>query len=114
MPLSTNPASFLPLHPLAFHVLLVLLDGPTHGYRIVKELESQPSISHPIMPANLYRRLRDLVDQQLLEELPAHDDPRGRRDFRITPLGRKVVASEARRLAADVAIARGKGLLRHA
>jgi hypothetical protein len=36
-----RPLLLLPLHPLELRILLVLLDGPAHGYRIVKEIEGR-------------------------------------------------------------------------
>ena len=31
----------LPLKPADFHILLTLLDGPRHGYGIMKEVERE-------------------------------------------------------------------------
>lgn len=109
-----DPQSLLPLHPLSFDILLLLLEEPAHAYRIVKELADQAPDHTPVMPANLYRRIRDLLEQGVIAEQPAAGDPRRRREFRITPLGKGVLRAEARRLAGAVALARRKGLLRNA
>ena len=105
--------AFLPLHPLEFRILLVLLGGASHGYRIVKEIEAREGRER-VWPANLYRRIRDLLASGLIEEAPA---PRGeaadgRRSYvRVTNLGRRVARAEARRLEALVADARARRLL---
>lgn len=99
---------FLPLHPEAFRILTVLHGQELHGYAIVKELEQDPGRPGKVMPANLYRRLRTLLADGLLEETegPAGDDvDERRRYFAVTTLGREVARAEARRM---------EGLLRDA
>jgi DNA-binding PadR family transcriptional regulator len=107
-----EPTSFLPLHPLEFRILLVLLDGPSHGYQIVKEIEAREGGAR-IWPANLYRRIRDLLGKGLIEETSA---PEGAEDTRrtcvkVSGLGRQVARLEAQRLAELVADARARRLL---
>lgn len=110
-------ASLLPLHPLELRILLVLKEGPAHGYRIIKEIEARETELGPIYPGNLYRRIRDLLSRELLEEVPApHDvevDSR-RKYYGATPLGEEVAAAEARRLAGLVREARALGLISEA
>jgi len=111
---ATDPQDLLPLHPFELRILLALLDGPLHGYRIVKAIEERDSGWKRIFPANLYRRLRDLTAKGLIEETDApadgEADPR-RRYFRITTLGREVARAEARRLDELLREAREKRLL---
>ena len=92
----------LPLHPEAFRILLVLRSGEMHGYALVKELERDPGRPGRVLPANLYRRIRTLLEQGLIEESdvrpdPAVDDER-RRYFAVTELGESVARAEAHRL----------------
>ena len=56
---------FLPLHPEAFRILVVLRNGERHGYSLVKELERNPGRPGKVLPANLYRRIRTLLEQGL-------------------------------------------------
>ena len=111
---SPEPAGFLPLHPLEFRVLLMLLDGPSHGYAVVQEIEGREGGSGKIYPANLYRRIRDLLAKGLVEDaLPPEGespDPR-RRYFGMTELGRRVARAETERLGDLLAEARERGLL---
>lgn len=99
--LSEDTKALLPLHPLAFRVLLVLIEGSAHGYRIIKEIEDKDGGWIRIFPANLYRRIRDLLAEGLVEETDAPrgelDDPR-RRYFRITARGRAIARLEAQRI----------------
>ncbi len=98
----------LPLHPEAFRILLVLRGRELHGYAIVKELERDPGRPGRVLPANLYRRIRTLSEQELIEEtdgLGDGDDER-RRYFRITRLGEAVARAEALRLEGLLAGAR--------
>jgi DNA-binding PadR family transcriptional regulator len=110
----TPAGSFLPLHPLEFRILLILLGGPSHGYAIVQEIEERETELRSIYPANLYRRIRDLLAKGLLENAPPPDaeaaDPR-RRYFRVTELGRAVARAETDRLEGVLAEARDRGLL---
>ena len=110
----TDPRSFLPLHPLEFRILLVLMDGPAHGYRIVKEIEEREREIGSIYPGNLYRRIRDLNAKGLLKEVqPPRDadaDPR-RKYFSPTALGEAVVRAEGARLEGLVREARALGVV---
>ena len=106
----------LPLHPLELRILTVLAaEGAAHGYRVVKAIEEREAGVRRIFPANLYRRIRDLLARGLLEEsapppAEAGADPR-RRYFRLTPLGRAVARADAARLAELVEDARRADLL---
>lgn len=107
-----EPTSFLPLHPLEFRILLVLLGGPSHGYQIVKEIEQREG-GERIWPANLYRRIRDLLAKGLIEETsaPKREADTRRTYVKVSVLGRRVAQLEARRLAELVADARAQRLL---
>jgi len=107
------PETFLPLNPLEFRILLVLAGGPSHAYRIVKEIEARAT-GEIIYPANLYRRIRDLLERGLIEESGSSDAEEGGRRrtmLRASELGRRVGKAEARRLEALVMDARGVRLL---
>ena len=104
--------AFLPLHPLQFRILLTLTRGPSFGTRIVKEIEEREAGRMRLYPANLYRRIRDLLASELIQEChaPGGADPR-RTYVRLTRLGRAVAAAEARRLQELVQDARTHHLL---
>ncbi|MGD8329294.1 MAG: helix-turn-helix transcriptional regulator [Acidobacteriota bacterium] len=110
-----DPQDFLPLNPLEFRILLALRDGCLHGYAIVKDVEEHAGERERIFPANLYRRIRNLLAAGLLAETKppsgsAPDDDRPRKFFRLTPLGLEVARAEARRLAGLLSEAHDKDL----
>ena len=96
----SSPESFLPLKPHWFHVLLSLADQPQHGYGIMLEVLERTSDKVRLWPATLYGTLKRLIDADLIEESderPELDDAR-RRYYRLTRLGRRVLAAESARL----------------
>ncbi|MGH7507035.1 MAG: PadR family transcriptional regulator [Longimicrobiales bacterium] len=109
-PSHPQPEDFLPLHPFELRILLVLAEGPAHGYPIIKSIEERDGSWKRVLPANLYRRLRDMRARGLVEEVNAPagapDDERQRRTYALTELGRRVAVAEARRLDTLVADAR--------
>ncbi len=100
--MSQNADDLIPLKPLVFHILLVLVGGERHGYNIVKEVAAQTDGQLKIEPGNLYRTLRTIAAQGLIVESanrPAPDlDDQRRRYFRVTPLGTEVLRAEALRM----------------
>jgi DNA-binding PadR family transcriptional regulator len=112
---SADPRSFLPLRPIEFEILLVLVGGDAHGYGIIKEAsERWPGVG-PMETGTLYRALRRLTTAGMVQ--PAERKPvsggedERRRYFAITPLGKSVATAEARRLEAQVDVARARELL---
>ena len=105
-----RPEDFLPLHPFELRILLVLAEGPAHGYPIIRVIEERDGSWKRVLPANLYRRLRDMRARGLVEEVDAPrgapDDERQRRTYALTELGRRIAVAEARRLEALVADAK--------
>ncbi len=99
---SPDPSAFLPLKVDDFNILLTLADGDRHGYAVLKELEAASGGRTRIAPSPFYRRIKRLREGGLVTEAderpaPELDDER-RRYFRLTPLGRAVLAAEAGRL----------------
>lgn len=108
------PASFLPLRPVEFHVLLSVASGERHGYGIIQDAESRGEASVPDV-GTLYRALRRMREQGLIAEAeaPSSDEPGDERRnyYRITELGLDVGRAEARRLESLTRAARQGGLL---
>ena len=108
--------TLLPLKPVVFQVLLSLVEEERHGYAIVQDIAERSSARMQIEPGNLYRTLRFMLDENLIEEsdrrpAPAADDER-RRYYRITKFGQRVASAEAARLVELVADARARNLLK--
>jgi DNA-binding PadR family transcriptional regulator len=115
-PLSTE--SFLPLKPHWFHVLLSLADQEQHGYGIMQEVLERTDGRVRLWPATLYGTLKRLIDEDLIEEsderpAPELDDAR-RRYYRLTRLGRRVLAAESERLEDLVRVIHAKRGIRKA
>jgi DNA-binding PadR family transcriptional regulator len=110
----TDPTDLLPLTPVAFDILLALLDSEAHGYAIMQAVQERTSGATSLHAGTLYRALSRLVDSELIEELdelPSHASDERRRYYRVTGLGRRVAAAEARRLESQLGAARAHGLL---
>jgi DNA-binding PadR family transcriptional regulator len=93
----------LPLKPLIFHILLALAEEERHGYAIMREVRERSGGHIRLETGPLYRHLKRLLDDGLVEEsdyrpAPDRDDQR-RRYYRLTTMGRAVMAAEAERMA---------------
>lgn len=106
-----DPAALLPLGTAAFHILLALAEGDRHGYSISKEVENSTGGAETLGPGTLYRQLKQmLADGWIAETAGDHEDPR-RRNYRLTPWGRRIAQAEAARLESLVRLARSRRLL---
>jgi len=112
----TDVDRLLPLRPVTFQILLTLAGGERHGYGITQDIAGRTSAKMRLEPGNLYRSLRTMLDDGLIEESerrPAPDlDDERRRYYRITPLGHRVAAAEIARLEAVIADAKARKWLR--
>ncbi len=95
-------SSHLPLKPVFFLILLVLVDGERHGYGIVKEIAERSGGAIRLEPGNLYRFIRRLMETGMVSEsakrrtLESADERR--RYYQITEFGTQVFAAEAARM----------------
>ena len=109
-----DPASLLPLTPLACSILIALVESDLHGYGIAQRIAARDTGGITLPPGNLYAALDRLIEAGLVERGVAPTGPgsgRRGREYRITPLGRRVAALEAARLQALVRTARRLDLL---
>jgi DNA-binding PadR family transcriptional regulator len=103
-----SAATFLPLSPATLHILLSLAGEDLHGYGIMQEVTRQSQGKYKLGPGTLYDNLQKLIQRKFVQELgrrPGDEDPR-RRYYRLTSLGRGVLAAETDRLADVVGEAR--------
>ena len=105
-----------PLPPHWFQILLALADHDLHGLAITKEVLERTEGRVNLWPGMLYGALKKMTDAGLVVETKAPADfsaAGGKpRFYRLTPLGRRVTAAEAERLASYVTAAREKKLIR--
>lgn len=100
--------TFLPLSRATLYILLALAGEERHGYGIMQEVARQSAGQYKLGPGTLYDNLQKLADQGVVAETSsrsANDDPR-RRYYRLTGVGRNVLAAEVTRLEAVVREAR--------
>ena len=103
-----DASGFLPLSPATLHILLSLAAEDLHGYGIMQEVARQSDGKYKLGPGTLYDNLQKLIQRKFVQELgrrPGDDDPR-RRYYRLTSVGRGVLAAETNRLAGVVREAR--------
>ena len=96
-----------------FHVLLSLVDGPRHGYGILRDVEARTRGAFTLGSGTLYSAIKRMKAKGWVErvEVPERGDAR-RKYYGLTEAGREVARAEARRLAELVRHARAKDLLR--
>ena len=92
-----------------FQILVALLGGASHGYAIMKDVETLTNGGLRLGPGTLYTAIKRLRAAGLIEEYEA--DTERRRCYRLTRKGKSVGAEEARDLAQLLAAARKRGLL---
>jgi DNA-binding PadR family transcriptional regulator len=79
---------------------MALAGEDRHGYAIMREVARQSDGQYRLGPGTLYDNLQRLLDKGLVAESAKptdNDDPR-RRYYRLTNLGRQVLAAEIARL----------------
>jgi DNA-binding PadR family transcriptional regulator len=109
-----EPQSFLPLSTANLHILLALASGERHGYAIMQEVNDTSEGTVRLGPGTLYRSIQTLVEDGLIEEStrrPGRDEDQRRRYYRLTSLGRRVLAAESQRLADLLALAKARNVL---
>ena len=89
--------------PVELLVLTMLSAGPRHGYGIRQDILAHTNGTIELEAGNLYRTIRRLETDGLLDETgsrgatSATDDER-RRYYQLTPFGKRVLAAELERL----------------
>jgi DNA-binding PadR family transcriptional regulator len=108
MPNRVDPTipALLPVKPVELLVLSMLSGGDRHGYGIRQDILDHTDGAIALEAGNLYRTIRRLeaegwVDESEQRPAAAEDDER-RRYYRLTPFGRRVLATELERLRALV------------
>ena len=106
-----TPVDQLPLTIPVFQVLLSLLDGPMHGYAIIRDIETRTDGEVRLTASTLYGAVARMLDGGLIEEREAPEGQERRRVYAISRRGKSLLADEARRLARAAGWARDKQVL---
>ena len=102
---SLDVTPHLPLKTVPFQILRVLLEQESHGYGMALRIREQTNGLVRLEPGNLYRFIRKLTHDGLIErsarKASAAGDAR-RQYYAITPSGRAVFTAEVARLRSTV------------
>ena len=107
-------SSHADLTPIAFEVLLSLMEGPQHGYGIKLGIEARTGGEMSLGSGTLYQAIQRLEREGLITEARSVGDPpdaRRGRSYRLQPSGRAAVHAYLRRLSRVVDYARSRNLL---
>lgn len=92
----------IPLTHLTYHIMLVMRDGPSHGYAIARDVDRLSRGRLKPGTGTFYSAIRRMMDEAVIEEVdrPAHADSEDsrRRYYALTRFGREVLAAERARL----------------
>jgi PadR family transcriptional regulator, regulatory protein PadR len=96
-----------------YFVLVALLDGPLHGYVIIRRVEALSQGAVRLAAGSLYAVL-DRITEAGMVEVVGEDivNGRARRYYALTPKGHDTVRAEAARLAAAARIVTNQALRR--
>jgi DNA-binding PadR family transcriptional regulator len=112
---SADPRELLPLKPIELLVLTMLSVGDRHGYGLRQDIVAHTKGQIALEAGNLYRHIRKLQNDGLLEETEprpvAGSDDERRIYYRLLPFGRRVLAAELDRLRALMRIAEANRVL---
>lgn len=105
----SRPASGL-LPQVTFSILLALSLKPRHGYEIMEQIEHDSGGRIKLGPGALYGSIKQLRDENIVEEVPFEGDPR-RRYYRLTKKGWDLLEAELKYYDDTVKVARSRKLL---
>jgi len=89
-------------------VLLILLSlavKPDHGYALIREVLAIAPMQRQISSGTMYGALGRLLDMKWIERCNRSDQPRHKRTYRLTQLGRKSLNRELDRMSKIIQIA---------
>ena len=112
MPVSADPERFLPLPNDALLILLALASGPLHGYGIIRDVGERSDGATVLQTGALYRMLRRLLRDAIIEEVDPPADHTGddrRRYYHLSRFGRAVLDAEVARMSGLVRAAKLAG-----
>jgi DNA-binding PadR family transcriptional regulator len=114
-PRDRDPYELLPLKPIELLVLTMLSAGERHGYGLRQDIVSHTKGRISLEAGNLYRHIRKLQSDGLVEEtepkLVGVESDERRIYYRLLPFGRRVLAAEIRRLRELMRIAEDNSIL---
>jgi DNA-binding PadR family transcriptional regulator len=99
------------LTPLSSAILFALADGASHGYAIIKEIETLTDGEMRPNTGSMYLALHRLLEGGLIVESSVKGEDARRRYYKLSEAGREAARAEARRLAQLLRVATAKRLI---
>jgi DNA-binding PadR family transcriptional regulator len=99
----------LPLTETTYFILLSMAPSPRHGYAIMKDVRQLSHGRVTLSTGTLYSALKRLLDDGWIDRVEGQDGPtdgRGRKDYRLTQLGQRILEAEVQRLQGLVSAAK--------
>jgi DNA-binding PadR family transcriptional regulator len=111
MELDSDIIKNLPLTETTFYILLSLASEPSHGYRIMQEVEALSGMRVRLSTGTLYGALRRLLEKGWIARVEDPQDNHGRDErnrkfYVLTQQGHMLLEAEVRRLGELVQAAR--------
>jgi len=105
----------LPLTSAVFFILFGLADGEKHGYAIMQSVSRISDNQFRMGPGTLYTTIQRLLDLDLIEETESagskSDHENSRRYYKLTRMGKTILAADISRMESVVRWAREKKLV---
>jgi len=98
------------LPQVAFSILLALSLRERHGYEIIKQVAEDSRGKIHLGPGPLYTSIKQLLEQELIEEVEKAEDSR-RRYYRLSKKGRAALAEELDYYRTTITLARERQVL---
>ncbi|HEY8998776.1 MAG TPA: PadR family transcriptional regulator [Candidatus Saccharimonadales bacterium] len=110
--MSKNIPGFLP--QVSFSILLALSLKQRHGYELMQQIEDDSQGRIKLGPGALYGAIRQLHDENLIEEVPPELEHDRRRYYRITENGRARLGTQLQYFEASVSLAKERQIFSEA
>lgn len=107
-----------PLSSQAFHIMVSLAERDQHGYGIMQDVAERTGGKLRLSAGTMYGAIKRLFEDGLIFEVRENQRPKAstedsrRRYYRLSPLGRKAISAEVKRMTELTEYARACGLVR--
>jgi PadR family transcriptional regulator, regulatory protein PadR len=99
----------LELRPPSYFALAALIDGPLHGYAIMRRARELSDGRVRLSTGTLYALLDRAIGEQLVVAgEPYVEGGRQRRDYQLTPAGRLALEAETDRMSSAARVVSGR------
>ena len=107
--MSKRIAGLLP--QVTFSILFALSLKPRHGYELMQQIEHDSNGRVKLGPGALYGTIKQLAEENLIEEMPFADDNQRRRYYRLTKKGWDRLGAELKYFESTVKLAQERRIL---